>query len=228
MKNSTRAFLAPFFCAIVFLAGCGSGGSDSAPAQQVSVEIHGDSILTGPGIATRPTQAMQALHPDWRIEDKSISGLALRSLVRGLQTAEHNIPPFAAVQLSGCYVVLEAGGNDALGLFELADFDADLRAAIAHVRASGRVPVLTGIVDLPVSDFVTPERKARRDEFNAHTMTLAREMGLQHAGWGEDYQGLQDVIDGIHRTQAASDRLAALLAGAVERAADAERCNSRA
>ena len=219
MKNSTHAFLALFLCALVFLAGCGSG--DSAPAQQVSVEIHGDSILTGPGIPTRPAQIMQALHPDWRIDDKSISGLALRSLVRGLQTAEHNIPPFSAVQLVGCYVVLEAGGNDALGLFELADFDADLRAAIAHVRASGRVPVLTGIVDLPVSDFVTPERKARRDEFNAHTMTLAREMGLQHAGWGEDYQGPQDTIaDGIHRTQAASDRLAALLAGAIVRAGE--------
>ena len=228
MTNTLRALLAPFFFALIFLAGCGGSDSNSDTVPQVSVEIYGDSILTGPGIATRPAQIMQALHPDWRIDDKSISGLALRSLVRGLQTAEHNIPPFSAVQLVGCYVVLAAGGNDALGLFELADFDADLRAAIAHVRASGRVPVLTGIVDLPVSDFVTPERKARRDEFNAHTMTLAREMGLQHAGWGEDYQGPQDVIDGIHRTQAASDRLAALLAGAVVRAADAERCSSRA
>lgn len=216
MHTTLRALFAPFFFALVLLSGC--GGSGSTPAQQVSIEIYGDSILTGPGIATRPAQAMQALHPDWRIEDKSITGLALRSLVRGLQTAEHNIPPFATVQLAGSYVVLEAGGNDALGLFELADFDADLRAAIAHVRASGRVPVLTGIVDLPVSDFVTPERKARRDEFNAHTLALARELGLQHAGWGEDYQGPQDVIDGIHRTQAASDRLAALLSGAILRA----------
>ena len=57
-------------------------------------------------------------------------------------------------------------------------------------------------------------------EFNAVTLRLAAELGLQHAGWREDYRGPGDVIsDQIHRTQEASDRLAALVVAAIERAA---------
>lgn len=58
---------------------------------------------------------------------------------------------------------------------------------------------------------ITPEVKMRRDVLNEITLRLAEEYGIKHTGWGEDYQGSQDVTDGIHRTQEASDRLAALL-----------------
>nr|WP_235492165.1 hypothetical protein [Paracidovorax avenae] len=99
-----------------------------------------------------------------------------------------------------------------------AQYEVDLREAIRIVQAEGRTPVLAGIVNLPVADLFTPERVARRAELNAVTLALAEELGLQHAGWGEDYRGPGDVIDNVHRTQAASDRLAALLAAAIERA----------
>ena len=42
-------------------------------------------------------------------------------------------------------------------------------------------------------------------------------MAVALLGWGEDYQGESDTHDLIHRTQAASDRLAALLVAAIEK-----------
>ncbi|WCM86640.1 hypothetical protein [Acidovorax sp. NCPPB 3576] len=52
---------------------------------------------------------------------------------------------------------------------------------------------------------------------NAITLSVAHDLGLQHAGWGEDYRGPEDLIDSVHRSQAASDRLAVLLVAAIDR-----------
>ncbi|ABM32931.1 SGNH/GDSL hydrolase family protein [Paracidovorax citrulli] len=220
-------FLLPAVFAMVLglLVGCGGGGGGGSTP--LSIEIFGDSIARGPGISTPMPATLRALRPAWAIDDRSASGLVLADLIAGYSAPWPGAPadayprgpqpPFAQVSRSARVVVLAAGLNDALEMRTPAQYGADLREAIRIVRAEGRLPVLAGIVDLPVADLFTPERVARRAELNAVTLALAAELGLQHAGWGEDYRGPVDVIDNVHRTQAASDRLAVLLAAAIER-----------
>lgn len=205
-KLLRNPLLAGFFMAVTLL-GCGGGGDQEPSA--VSVELRGDSIFSAPGIERSPASYMKAAHPGWVVDDRSVSGLALFQAL-----------PFAFGQSS--IVVIEMGGNDALYPRTAEMFEADLRAAIGSVISAGKRPVLTGIVNMPVSpDFFTAEALAKRDAFNAITLRVAAELGLSHAGWGEDYRGEIDVIfDRIHRTQEASDRLAALLVQAIERGAE--------
>nr|WP_232521767.1 GDSL-type esterase/lipase family protein [Paracidovorax citrulli] len=117
----------------------------------------------------------------------------------------------------GQIIVLGLGLNDALEMRSVDQFEADLRDALRIIHSEWRTPVLTGIVDVPVADLFTPERVRRRHELNQVTLRVAEQMGVSHARWGEDYRGVGDVIDNIHRTQVASDRLAALLVEAIER-----------
>lgn len=197
------------FAAIVLgaMLSCG-GGSDHTEAT-ISIEIYGDSAMSAPGIATPPPAAIRVLRPSWVVNNHALGGSTLRQTLQG----------FAGLPRTGRYVILEHGGNDALELRSPAEFEADLREVIRIVRAEGRVPVLTGIVDLPGDPaFFTAPVRVRMGELNAVTLVVAAELGLQHAGWREDYRGPVDVIfDQIHRTQEASDRLAALVVAAIER-----------
>ncbi|MCT6721686.1 GDSL-type esterase/lipase family protein [Acidovorax sp. K2F] len=205
------------------------GGGAASPPLPVSVTLDGDSILYGPTLAHNIAARLREWRPQWTVDDRGVYGLKLWQLIAGYTEPFPGAgpelfprgpqPPYAQVQRNTRIVVLEAGGNDALEMRTVAEYEADLREAIRIVQAEGRTAVLTGIVDLPVADIFTPPIKARRDELNAVTLRVAAELGLQHAGWGEDYQGPQDVFDNVHRTQAASDRLAALLVAAIERAA---------
>ncbi|SFE09967.1 GDSL-type esterase/lipase family protein [Paracidovorax konjaci] len=228
-------FLLPvlFASVLLALAACGGGGGggdgDEAGAKPVSVDLFGDSIMRGPGIATPLSAALRTLRPGWTVEDHSANGLVLADMIAGYAEPWPGAPadayplgpqpPFADVRRSACVVVLAAGLNDALEMRTPEQFGTDLREAIRIVQAEGRTPVLTGLVDLPAADFFTAERVQRRRELDAVTLAIAGELNLQHAGWGQDYQGPQDVFDNVHRTQAASDRLAARLASAIERAA---------
>ena len=215
--------LAGFFMAVALL-GCGGG---SAPAP-VSVEIYGDSITFGPAIERNVAAQVRQLRPAWAVEDHSAVGLNLAELVVGYaepypgapasEYPKGPQPAFGKVQRSARFVVIELGGNDALSERPLEQFESDLRSVIDTLVREGRVPVLTGIVGVPPSDYFTPAALARRDVLNAITRRVAQSYGLPHAGWGEDYQGEADTHDLIHRTQAASDRLAALLVAAIEKA----------
>lgn len=231
MRHLVRIFsnplLAGFFMSVALLFGCGGGGG----SDRVSIEIHGDSIPFGPGIERNVAAQIRVLRPDWDVLDVSASGLDLSDVVNGYTEPYKNAPPeafpagpqppIAQRLLVGRFQVIEVGGNDALEMRDPAVYEADLRSAIKAIQAAGRVPVLTGIVNAPTSDFFTPTVLVRRDELNAITLRLAAELGLPHAGWGEDYRGEVDVIhDRIHRTQEASDRLAALLVQAIERGAE--------
>lgn len=200
-----------------------------SPAEPIGVTLDGDSILYGPELERNVAATMRSLRPAWTVDDRGVGGLLLRSLIAGYQEPYPGAPPevfprgpqppYAQVQRSTHFVVVEPGGNDAWALLGADEFEANMRSAINTLQAEGRVPILTGIVDFTVSDAWSQEFKDRRDEYNAITHRLATEYGLQNAGWGEDYQGPQDTIDGLHRTQEASDRLAAQLVQAVERAA---------
>lgn len=189
----------------VVLVACGGGGGDAGQQQQqpppVQVHLWGDSILAGYGVQITPVERMRAQRPAWVLVDHAANGAALHALLPGLAA-----PPPGV----GRYVVLEAGFVDAYQ--GLPGFEQDLRAAVQHLLDQGRVPILTGVPG-------TPRPPPLAAAYNTATHAVAREHGLQHAGWGEAYAGEGDVVaDGIHRTQAASDRLAALLVAAIERA----------
>lgn len=215
--------LAGFFMAVALL-GCGGGGSGGEP---VTVEIYGDSITFGPAIERNVAAQVEALRPGWTVDDRSAVGLDLRDLVTGYAEPFPGAPKsdypkgaqpaFDKVQRSARFVVIELGGNDALSERPTEQFEADLRSVIDVLVREGRVPVLTGIVGVPPSAYFTPAALTRRDVLNTITHRVAQSYGLQHAGWGEDYLGESDTHDQIHRTQAASDRLAALLVAAIEK-----------
>lgn len=223
-----------FFALLILLVACGGGGgSDDQAPPAPSLEIYGDSIPFGPGIERNVAAQIRALRPEWTVMDYSAGGVDLRDVLHGYQEpypgASPDVypqgpqPAFAVKAKASRYQVIALGGNDALGMQQPASFEAGLRELIGIARAEGRVPILTGIVNAPTGEFFTQAVLERRGELNAITLSLAAELGLQHAGWGEDYRGEVDVIhDRIHRTQVASDRLAALLVAAVERAAQEE------
>lgn len=222
--------LAGFFMAVAFLVGCGGGGGGgSKPAP--SVEIYGDSIPVGPTLARNVSAQMRLLRPDWTVVDVSASGSGLQLVLNGYTEPYPGAPheaypagpqlPLAQRVKTGRFQVIAVGGNDALVGNSAAGYEAGLREAVRIIRADGRVPIITGIVNAPPGEVFTPAVLALRDEMNAITLRLAKELGVVHAGWGEDYRGEGDVIaDRIHRTQEASDRLAALLVAAIERTSE--------
>ena len=189
-----RAF---FMAAAVSLAACGGGGPPAS--QPLAVDVYGDSILSGYGVAVTPIERMRAARPAWRITDHTANGLALKALM----------PGFVDAPRTGRVVVLGNGLVDAIQ--GLPGFEQDLRMAVRQLRAEGRVPVLTGVIG-------TPRPPPLAEAYNAATLAVAREYGLQHAGWGEAYREGDTAADGLHLTQDASARMVALLIEAIEKA----------
>lgn len=197
----------------------------------LTVELNGDSILAGYGVDPTPVELIRQARPRWVLDDRAVPGLKLESLIQGYTEpypgapAEHYPrgpqPPFAEVERHSRIVVLALGLNDAFNLVDVVAFEAYLRGAITTLIGERRVPVLTGLVGVDkAAPIFNADQVARIHAFNAITHALAAEFDLEHAGWDADYQGPQDVApDHIHRTQAASDRLAHLLVAAIERAA---------
>lgn len=151
--------------------------------QPVSVIIDGDSIVFGLYLQHNIAARLREWRPAWAVDDRGVVGLLLHTLLAGYREPyagappEHyprgQQPPYSQVARSSRIVVIEAGGNDTLFLPDVAAWEADMRSAIEIVRAEGRVPVLTGIVDFDVAGDLTPEIKARRDRCNAITHQLA-------------------------------------------------------
>lgn len=203
--------------------------SKPTPPQPMTVILDGDSIVYGPTLAANIAARLREWRPAWSVDDRGVYGLKLWQLLQGYTEPYAGAGPelfprgpqplYAQVPRSSRIVVIEQGGNDALEMRTVAEYEADLREAIRIVQSEGRTAVLTGIVDLPVADIFTAPIKAHLDELDQVTLRVAAELGLQHAGWHADYRGPQDVIDNVHRTQEASDRLAVLLMAAIERAA---------
>ncbi|MBU0791203.1 MAG: SGNH/GDSL hydrolase family protein [Gammaproteobacteria bacterium] len=206
------------------LLGCGGGrGGDPSP---LTVDLYGDSIMRGAGVQVSPAARLR--EHGFVVDDYSANGLMLRSVVNGYQTPYTGAPaaefprgpqlPFAEVPRTARVVVIQTGVNDSLEPAD--DFAANLRAAIVTAKAEGRAVVLTGVVRIPEGPvFFNADAQPRLAANNAATHALATEYSLQHAGWGEAYRGAIDLHpDQIHRTQEASDRLAALLIEAIERA----------
>lgn len=200
IKNCVLAVLIAMTSAAVLVA-CGGGGGGEPPALPLVVDVYGDSIMAGYGVRVSPVARIREARPGWQLVDHSAPGTPLKALM----------PGFATAPRAGQVVVI---GNGFVDAFQGLDgYALDLRAAVLQILAERRVPVLTGIVGTPLQ----PPMAA---PYNAVTHAIAAEFGLQHAGWGEAYRDGDAAADGIHRTQEASDRLAVLLADAIERAAD--------
>lgn len=198
----TNPPLAGFFMAVcVVLAGCGGGGGGGESTRPpVTVDLYGDSILAGYGVQVTPVERIRAARPGWVVVDHAANGTALKALM----------PGFAQAPRTGRIVVI---GNGFVDAFQGLDgYALNLRSAVQQLQREGRVVVLTGVVG-------TPQPPPMAATYNAITLAIAAEFGLQHAGWGEAYQDGDASPDGIHRTQQASDRLAGLLVAAIERAA---------
>lgn len=214
--------------AAAMLAGCG-GGADSSPV--CSVEINADSILSGEGLPERPAVTLQRMRPAWVIDDRAVGGLSLSALWAGYAEPYRDAPtsvyprgpqrPFGEVARASQVVVVEVGGNDALALPPLADFERDLRSIVRTIQAEGRVPVLTGIVQIApdAGSLFGPSEHAHSLLLNAVTRKVANDLGLVHAGIDLDPVRYEDTFDGIHRSPSAIPKLLERLTSAVELAA---------
>lgn len=174
------------------MSACGGGD------RPVTVDLYGDSIMAGHGVQASPAARIRSVRPDWVVVDHSAPGTPLKALM----------PGFSSSPRTGQIVVIGNGFVDAYQ--GLDGYAQDLRTAVLQVVAEGRTPVLTGVIG-------TPNPPALAHEYNAATHQIAKEYGLSHAGWGEAYRDGDTSPDGIHRTQAASDKLADLLIQAIEK-----------
>lgn len=216
--------------AVLCLVGaCGGGGGGASAPEACTVEINADSILSGEGLAERPALTLARMRPEWKIDDRAVGGLFLAALWAGYAEPYASAPPavfprgpqkpFNQVSRSSHVVVIEVGGNDALALPELADFERDLRAIVNTIQAEGRVPVLTGVVQIAPGGFFGPAEHGHSLALNAVTRLVADHMGLVHAGFDVEPFDAADTFDGIHRRPLAAARLLDRLAQAVEKAA---------
>ena len=191
-----------------------------------SVELNGDSVMYGQGLDVRPSAYLQELLPELNIQDKSQVGLALDSLVKGYSTPWLNGPvprlgvqfAFNSIERTADIVVISLGGNDAYSDLSPVVFEEQLRGVIQRVKDEGRIPVLTGIVQLTPSamgfDYLTVNRAI---ELNSITQKIAQDMNVVNANWDSvEYKGLIDTIDGIHRSQPASNLLVQRLAETIK------------
>lgn len=210
---------------VLCLGSCG-GSSDISPFSPLKVELNGDSIVYGQGLDARPSVYLQSLLPEFIIEDKSQVGLTLDSLVKGYSTPWVNgpvprlgiQPPFNQIERTADVVVISLGGNDAYSGLSPDEFEVELREVIQVIKDEGRMPVLTGIVQLTPSTYGFNYSTVQRAiELNERTKVVARDMNVLNSNWDTvEYLGLLDTLDGIHRTQQASNLLIERLASTLK------------
>ncbi|WP_454723043.1 GDSL-type esterase/lipase family protein [Delftia acidovorans] len=173
----------------------------------LSIELNGDSILNGYGVDITPVQRIQAARPWWTLDDRCINGLRLQKLMLTFADVPHN----------SRVTVVALGANDGFGLVPPDEYRADLLEAVRISRECGSTPVFTGLPGMPLGRFPV-EWTDNLDALNAVMHDIATQQGIPHAGWDADFRGDEDLNpDGVHRTQAASDRLAQLLIQTIDR-----------
>lgn len=190
---------------LIHLTSCG-GGATSSP--DCSIEINGDSILVGPTLQETPIQTLQRLNPSLKIIDKTVIGLTLADLYLGYTSPYKNGPiapqmPFKSILRTSRFIVIELGGNDALGSID--SYESQLRDIVQTVLSEKRIPILTGIIQLspgPIFDQASIDRTL---QINAIQHRIALEFGIPISTFDQGpFDPTKDTIDLIHRTQAAS------------------------
>ena len=216
----------------VLFVGCGGGGdgagaggpaptaSSPAPAAEppkasvaaanaktgCSVTLEGDSILYGgygyhQRLAEPPAAALRRMRPAYAVIDNSAGG----------STAAGRAPEFVKVPVGTRFVVLEHGIND--GLFgRVQDLAPALRSMVAHVKAQGATPVITGIA--------RPAMQApARDAADAAARQVAADTGALFADWGAVPVEPSEMADVLHPGPAYSARLVERLVDVLDAAA---------
>ncbi|SCK56533.1 hypothetical protein VAR608DRAFT_5880 [Variovorax sp. HW608] len=159
---------------------------DPAPDIQCSVVLYGDSIMRGePLVQEGPQRRIQRARPSWNVELRAVAG---QTGYEGAQLAMSDPRPTPAV------VVLQWGVNDAT--HRIRDFSL-MRALIDKVREEGSRPLLTG---------PSPTTNDIPSWLTVNTMlyAVAQDSGTPWANWGAEPL---PTLDGIHPTQASSDKL---------------------
>lgn len=208
-----RALTTLALCAL--LQACGGGGA-AAPAA-VTVEINADSICSATGI---PTTCAQMLNADWAVDDRAIAGLTLHALAIGYTEVwaggplgkNGPQPPFVNAPHQSQFVVVALGGNDAYSDYPADRFEAELRAMLLQILATGKKPAVTGIVPFQAASAGHPGFDAATVEralvLNAITHRVAADLGVRDAHWDTaPFDPAMDTVDGIHRTEPALRRL---------------------
>ncbi|MGO4390204.1 SGNH/GDSL hydrolase family protein [Variovorax sp. M-6] len=220
--------------ACVTLAGCGGGGadgtfSDMAPPPSASskdsavsmeaakpptactIELYGDSIMAGNGSAETPAMTLQRVRPGLEVvADHSVAGMQLAALAT----------VFSSEARSARIVVIENGVIDSWRGLPPNNFKAALEALIYQLRAEGRTPVLTGYSRQAPNAILSLEAIARRDAYDGLARSVAAAAGIEFANWGSvQFEGANDLLDGVHPNKDYSDRLVERLAVTLDKVA---------
>lgn len=199
--------------AIIFalLQACGGGGS-ADPLPLCSVEINADSVMSDVASPETASAVMQRARPSWTFDDRAVTGLTMHSLVLGYAQAYPTAPvfdpakpPFTQSSHQSQVVVIELGGNDAYESRNPAVFETELTTTITHLKASHKVPILTGIVQVETWGAFDADVGQRIAVLDSITRKVAEKYGIRHAGW---HDLPPKTVDGIHPN---SERLAVLL-----------------
>lgn len=200
-------------CAL--LQACGGG---AATPQIVTVEINADSICSATGI---PTTCARMLPSDWVVDDRAIGGLTLHSLYAGYAEVWAGGPlgkngvqqAFDKIAHPSQFVVVELGANDAYSNYPVDRYEAELRSILLHILATGKTPVVTGIVPFRAASADHPAgfdaaTVARSLVLNAIVHRVAAELGVLDAHWdAAPFDPDTDTVDGMHRTEPALRKL---------------------
>ncbi len=217
---------------VALLQACGGGGgsSGSTVPQPVfaTVEINSDSICAAVGI---PTTCAQMMPAGWIVDDRAIAGLTLHSLAIGYTEVWAGGPlgkngpqqAFNKVYHPSQFVVVELGANDAYSDYPADRYESELRAILLNIKATGKTPVVTGIVpfraasaDHPGFDAATV---ARALVLNSIVHRVAIELGALDAHWDAmPFNPDTDTVEGIHRTEPALRKLVQQLILVIQKA----------
>jgi hypothetical protein len=189
--------------ALLAVAPTAPAASGTAP-RDCSVTLEGDSIMSGihtpdTRLPESPAALLRRMRPAYTVTDNSASG----------STAFARAPEFAKTPVTTRFVVLEHGINDAqFGK----PYEPALRGMVAHVKAAGRIPLITGLSRQPL-----PSRG--RDAHDQTARRVAADTGSLFVDWGAVAFKPREMADVLHPGPAYSARLMARLVAVLDMAA---------
>lgn len=212
------------FLLIISLLGCGGGGSGSVQETK-SVELNGDSLMYGESLNQNIPTYIKSKYPNWTIDSRAVGGLSLKSLVSGYSEpysgADKKIYPRGPqIQFSqelhvSKIIVLEFGANDAYNSCSVQEFESNLRSAIKSIYGFGSVPVLVTIPIFDTSGVFSTDVALLTASYNVAIRKIGVENSISIAELDTVPFVMSDTIDGIHRTQAASNVFGDMIISAI-------------
>lgn len=168
-----------------------------------SIELNGDSILRGYGVATSPAQWLQAY--GYPVDNRAIDGQSTYQLTR--------VNKFFAKAHPSSIVVIQTGINDYRREYEYGVFGAptiptlkqDYRSMIDHVRALGKIPVVAGVTKLGYPNALGDDAYNIIAQIRTAVKEVAQEKGAHYASFDINPVAWTDTI---HLDQNSSNGIA--------------------